>query len=354
MQDQIKENNIYKVETYHYSLPPALIAQFPVEPRDSSRLLVLNRKDGRLEDRIFRQIIDYLGAGDTLVINQTKVIPARLLAHKDTGAKIEILLLSRKEDDNWEALVKPARRMKAGSRVRFAEATDIEIEVLAELDLGGARLLKFHNCPDVEKFINEVGKMPLPPYIDRVVEESDKKNYQTVYARDSGSAAAPTAGLHFTDSLLQEIQDKGINIARITLHVGLGTFRPVSSLDIREHRMHYEYYEISDETAQLLNQTKNKGHNVVAVGTTVVRTLETVYDEKCGFSGQSGETNKFIYPGYHFKAIDKMITNFHLPDSSLLMLVAALAGIDNTKYAYQYAVEQGYRFFSYGDAMLII
>ncbi len=352
MQDRTIDNPNYNLKTYHYNLPPNLIAQFPVEPRDSSRLLVLKRNEGIVEDRVFYQLIDYLEAGDTLVINQTKVIPARLIAHKETGARVELLLLSEKEG-NWEALVKPARKMKVGSRVRFAESSLVEVEVLAELDMAGGRLLKFHNCPDVERFINEVGQMPLPPYINRATEDSDKNRYQTVYAEDSGSAAAPTAGLHFTDRLLQEIKDKGINIARITLHVGLGTFRPVSSQDIRDHRMHYEYYELSEETAALLNQTRNSKRQIVAVGTTVVRTLETVYNEECGFCKQSGETNKFIYPGYHFRAIDKMITNFHLPDSSLLMLVAALAGIDNTMSAYQYAVDNNYRFFSYGDAMLI-
>ncbi|PKM76744.1 MAG: tRNA preQ1(34) S-adenosylmethionine ribosyltransferase-isomerase QueA [Firmicutes bacterium HGW-Firmicutes-15] len=352
MQDQAINNSIYNLESYHYNLPPALIAQFPVEPRDSSRLLVLNKESGRLEDRVFRQLIDYLEAGDTLVINHTRVIPARLFAYKDTGAKVEILLLS-KQEDKWEALVRPARKMKAGSMVNFFGQGDVQAEVIAELDMNGGRLLKFHNCPDVDQFISKAGQMPLPPYINRIAEESDKNRYQTVYAQEPGSAAAPTAGLHFTDSLLQEIKEKGVNIARILLHVGLGTFRPVSSLDIREHRMHYEYYQVDEETAQLLNATRKNGRHIVAVGTTVVRTLETVYNDDCGFSRQSGETNKFIYPGYTFKAIDKMITNFHLPGSSLLMLVAALAGLDPTMSAYQHAVDNEYRFFSYGDAMLI-
>jgi S-adenosylmethionine:tRNA ribosyltransferase-isomerase len=353
MSEHAVKKDLYSLETYNYDLPPGLIAQYPVEPRDSSRLLVLNRQTGRMEDRIFRQVTDYLEAGDTLVINRTRVIPARLYALKETGARIEILLLGKK-DDRWEALVKPARRMKAGSRVKFGDGTGVEAEVVAELPMDGGRLIKFHHCPDVEQFINEVGQMPLPPYINRSAEAGDKERYQTVYAREAGSAAAPTAGLHFTEELLQDIKAKGINIAAITLHVGLGTFRPVNSPDIRRHQMHYEHYELSAETADLLNETRNRGHNVVAVGTTVVRTLETVYNEKIGFTCQTGETNKFIYPGYPIKAIDKLITNFHLPGSSLIMLVAALAGLENTMAAYQHAVNHQYRFFSYGDAMLII
>jgi len=353
MQDQAAKDSIYSLETYNYNLPPELIAQFPAEPRDSSRLLVMNKESGILEDRVFYQVIDYLEAGDTLVINHTRVIPARLFAYKDTGAKVELLLLGQKED-KWEALVKPARRMKVGTRVKFAGHENVEVEVVAELALDGGRLLKFHNCPDVEQFINNVGQMPLPPYINRAAQAVDTNRYQTVYARESGSAAAPTAGLHFTDRLLQDIKNKGVNIARITLHVGLGTFRPVSSSDIREHHMHYEYYQVNAETAELLNQTRKIGRNVVAVGTTVVRALETVYNDDCGFLCQSGQTNKFIYPGYRTKAVDKMITNFHLPGSSLIMLVSALAGLDHTMTAYVHAVNNNYRFFSYGDAMLII
>jgi len=349
----MQDNNIYNLETYNYNLPPGLIAQFPAEPRDSSRLLVLNKQTGLVEDRIFHQVIDYLEAGDTLVVNHTKVIPARLYAYKETGARVELLLLSKKED-NWEALVKPARRMKVGSRVKFIGQANVEAEVIAELDIDGGRLIKFHYCPDVEQFINQVGQMPLPPYINRAAAVEDQNRYQTVYAQEAGSAAAPTAGLHFTDRLLQDIKAKGINIARITLHVGLGTFRPVSSQDIREHHMHYEHYQVDAKTAALLNETRNRGRNIVAVGTTVVRTLETVYNDKRGFACQSGETNKFIYPGYPIKAIDKMITNFHLPGSSLIMLVSALAGLDHTRAAYQHAVDKQYRFFSYGDAMLII
>jgi len=353
MQDKAHEANIYDLESYNYSLPPELIAQFPVEPRDSSRLLVLDRHSGRLEDKIFRDVIDYLQAGDTLVVNHTRVIPARLFAYKDTGAKVEVLLLNKREE-NWEALVKPARRLKVGSRIKFAGYREVELEVLAELDVAGGRLVKFHHCPDEEGFIYEVGQMPLPPYINRPAKEVDKQHYQTVYARETGSAAAPTAGLHFTEQLLQDLKQKGVNIAAITLHVGLGTFRPVSSADIRQHHMHSEYYQVNAETAALLNATRQGGKQIIAVGTTVVRTLETVYDVKAGFRCQSGETAKFIYPGYTVQAVDKIVTNFHLPGSSLLMLVAARAGLEYTQAAYEHAVASRYRFFSYGDAMLII
>lgn len=342
----------YDLKSYLFDLPPHLIAQYPAEPRDSARLLVMGRASGRLEDRIFTDIIDYFSPGDTLVINKTKVIPARLFAHKTTGAKIEILLLS-KQGENWEALVKPARRMPMGSRVFFPDYPGVEIEVTAELENGG-RLLRLLNCPNEMAFLDQAGCMPLPPYISRPAEEKDKTSYQTIYAREEGSAAAPTAGLHFTPRLLQDLRDKGVNVAQILLHVGLGTFRPVSCEDIREHQMHYEYFQIDGDTAEMLNNTRQKGKNIVAVGTTVVRTLETVYNKDYGFCCQSGQTNKFIYPGYQYQAVDRMITNFHLPGSSLIMLVAAFAGLENTLQAYRHAVEEKYRFFSYGDAMLII
>jgi len=344
--------SIYDLKSYQFDLPPHLIAQFPVEPRDSARLLVMDRTSGKLEDRIFTDIIDYFEPGDTLVINKTKVVPARLFAYKSTGAKIEILLLN-KQGENWEALVKPARRMPEGSRVFFKDYPEVEIEVMAELENGG-RILHFHNCPDEMAFLDKAGTMPLPPYINRSAEEKDKVDYQTVYAREQGSAAAPTAGLHFTEKLLQDLQQKGVNVAQILLHVGLGTFRPVSSDDIRNHQMHYEYFQIDADTAALLNNTRQKGKNIVAVGTTVVRTLETVYNKNHGFCRQTGQTNKFIYPGYEYGAVDRIITNFHLPGSSLIMLVAAFAGLDLTLQAYHHAVEKEYRFFSYGDAMLII
>jgi S-adenosylmethionine:tRNA ribosyltransferase-isomerase len=266
---------------------------------------------------------------------------------------VEILLLNQ-QGKQWEALVRPAKRLKPGSRVRFEGQNRVEVEIMAELNLAGGRLIEFKNCADEMVFIEQMGQMPLPPYINRPAEKSDKQNYQTIYAREKGSAAAPTAGLHFSQELLQHIQDKGINLGFILLHVGLGTFRPVSSEDIREHQMHYEYYQVDERTVNLLNHTRQKGKKIIAVGTTVVRTLETVYNTKHGFTAGEGQTNKFIYPGYEIKAVDRLITNFHLPGSSLVMLVAAFAGYDNTMTAYRHAVENKYRFFSYGDAMLIV
>lgn len=345
-------NDIFSLHNYEFELPPHLIAQFPVEPRDHSRMLVMDHHSGKIEDRIFKNMIEYLSPGDTLVINNTRVIPARLYARKKTGARIEILLLNQ-QGDNWEALVKPARRMQLGTRVVFEDFPGVEVEVIEELDNGG-RLIRFHNCLNEMAFIEQAGNMPLPPYISRPAVEGDKQRYQTVYAQAAGSAAAPTAGLHFTSELLEILEQKGVNIARVLLHVGLGTFRPVSSDDIREHQMHYEYFQMDDATADLLNNTRQNGKNIIAVGTTVVRTLETVYNENHGFLARSGSTNKFIYPGYQFKAVDKIITNFHLPASSLIMLVAAFAGLEHTMSAYRHAVEEKYRFFSYGDAMFIV
>jgi len=352
MTSELKTGDIYRLDQYDYALPPDLIAQFPAEPRDSSRLLVLDRHTGDLADRNFRDIIAYLSPGDTLVINRSRVIPARLFAYKPSGAKVELLLLTKRGKD-WEILVKPARRVKAGNVLNFREAPEIEVEVLAELDLPGGRLIRFRNCPDEDRFIERIGKMPLPPYINRNADHGDQNSYQTVYARENGSAAAPTAGLHFTHELLEKIRGQGINIAEVILHVGLGTFRPVAAEDIRQHKMHAEHYQVDPAAADLLNATRSRGGSIVAVGTTVVRTLETVYSDEGVFVAGSGETSCFIYPGYKFQAIDRMITNFHLPGSSLLMLVAAWAGIDNTMDAYRHAVRLGYRFFSYGDAMLI-
>jgi S-adenosylmethionine:tRNA ribosyltransferase-isomerase len=348
-----QEDSIYNLQSYQFELPSDLIAQYPVEPRDQSRLLVLERQTGLIKDHIFSDIIDYLESGDTLVLNDTRVIPARLYGYKDSGARVEILLLNQ-QGKQWEALVRPAKRLKPGSRVRFEGQNGVEVEIMAELNLAGGRLIEFKNCADEMVFIEQMGQMPLPPYINRPAEKSDKQNYQTIYAREKGSAAAPTAGLHFSQELLQHIQDKGINLGFILLHVGLGTFRPVSSEDIREHQMHYEYYQVDEKTVDLLNHTRQKGKKIIAVGTTVVRTLETVYNTKHGFTAGEGQTNKFIYPGYEIKAVDCLITNFHLPGSSLIMLVAAFAGHDITMAAYQHAVVNKYRFFSYGDAMLII
>ncbi|HBQ87398.1 MAG TPA: tRNA preQ1(34) S-adenosylmethionine ribosyltransferase-isomerase QueA [Syntrophomonas sp.] len=353
MQQENDQESLYQLQSYMFDLPSRLIAQYPAEPRDSARMLVVNRETGELQDRVFTNLLDYLEEGDTLVLNDTRVIPARLFARKDTGARIEVFLLKPGED-GWEALVKPARRMKPGTIIEFENSDQVQARVMEELDFAGGRLIKFLNCPDINAFINQSGAMPLPPYINRPAREHDKEDYQTVYARYAGSVAAPTAGLHFTDALLDTIKNKGINIAYVLLHVGLGTFRPVSTDDIRRHEMHYEYYQINEKTADLLNQTRQSGHKIIAVGTTVVRTLETVYNVEHGFSAMTGQTNKFIYPGYQFKAIDSLITNFHLPGSSLVMLVAALAGFDFTMKAYRYAVENEYRFFSYGDAMLIV
>lgn len=347
------DNTLYHLESYQFDLPAELIAQYPVEPRDHSRLLVMERSTGIVRDRYFSDIIDYLQSGDTLVLNNTRVIPARLFGTKESGARVEILLL-KKQGECWEALVRPAKRLKAGTKVKLDGDAGVEAEIIEELsNMAGGRLLRFNNCIDEMAFIDRVGKMPLPPYINRPAEKSDNRSYQTVYARESGSAAAPTAGLHFSEALLEQIRTRGINLAYILLHVGLGTFRPVSSEDIRQHEMHYEYFRMEEETAELLNQTRSKGKKIIAVGTTVVRTLETVYNNH-GFSAGEGRTNKFIYPGYEFEAVDGIVTNFHLPGSSLIMLVAAFAGYNRTMTAYRHAVKNQYRFFSYGDAMLIL
>ncbi|MDD3852815.1 MAG: tRNA preQ1(34) S-adenosylmethionine ribosyltransferase-isomerase QueA [Syntrophomonadaceae bacterium] len=352
MLKDIKDIEPYRLSTYRYELPQELIAKYPVEPRDECRLLVANRGTGELESRIFKDIGQYLQAGDTLVLNDTRVIPARLYGFKSTGGQVELLLL-KKNETAWETLVKPGRRVKPGTMVHFPNS-EVTAEVVDNLQLEGGRIIVFHNCNDEEDFINRMGRMPLPPYINREASQEDNFNYQTVYARQWGSVAAPTAGLHFTESLLLKLQQQGINIARILLHVGLGTFRPVSSEDIRQHTMHGEYYEVDEQTVDQLKQTRASGHRIIAVGTTVVRTLETIYNSNSGFLSGSGETCKYIYPGYEFGAIDGIITNFHLPGSSLLMLVAAFAGLELTSTAYNMAVQQHYRFFSYGDAMLII
>lgn len=353
--------DLHKLESYQFDIPEQLIAQYPIEPRDSSRLLVLSRDNGQVEDRVFQDVAEYLVPGDTLVLNDTRVIPARLFGYKSSGARIEILLL-KKCGESWEALVRPARRLKPGDRVvleisphleaKYAHQ-GIELEILAELNMPGGRQVCFHNCTNEMEYIEEVGHMPLPPYIKRQAENEDNRRYQTVYADQIGSAAAPTAGLHFTDTLLREIQSRGINVVKVLLHVGLGTFRPVSSPDIRHHQMHYEYCSLTETAALLLNQTRQEGKRIIAVGTTVVRTLESFHDRDSFRHGEI-ETNCFIYPGYQFKGIDAMITNFHLPGSSLIMLVAAFAGYENTMAAYHHAIANHYRFFSYGDAMLIL
>ena len=341
----------YDLAQYHYDLPPELIAQYPAEPRDASRLLVVEGKGGAMHDRYFKELADYLHPGDVLVLNDTKVIPARLLGVKESGGQVEILLL-RKQGPEWEALVRPARRLRPGYRILFPGFEEAEAVITAELGFPGGRRLVLNHC-DEDGFIARAGHIPLPPYIERSDESGDAERYQTIYARHSGSAAAPTAGPHFSTTLLEEIKAQGVQIATVVLHVGLGTFRPVSCADIRQHQMHSEFYQVSAETASLLNRAREKGGRITAVGTTVVRTLETIYDKDRGYRAGQGETDCFLYPGYDFNAIDQLITNFHLPGSSLLMLVSAFLGVEKTRQAYQHAIKEKYRFFSYGDAMLI-
>lgn len=339
------------VEEFDYDLPESLIAQTPLKDRDQSRLLVLSRHSGNIEHKHFKDVIDYLETGDTLVLNDTRVMPARLFGLKEeTGAKVEMLMLTRIENNDWEVLLKPAKRIKVGNKLSFGEGKIIA-ECIEELDQGG-RIMRLHYEGILEERLNELGEMPLPPYIKERLDDPDR--YQTVYAKESGSAAAPTAGLHFTDELLDEIRAKGINIAFITLHVGLGTFRPVSVEDINDHEMHSEYYQMSQETADLLNQTKKEGHRIISVGTTSTRTLETIRRDYNEFVAVSGWTDIFIYPGFTYKAIDGLITNFHLPKSTLVMLVSAFSSRENILNAYKEAVKLEYRFFSFGDAMLII
>ncbi len=337
---------------FYYDLPEELIAQDPLADRSSSKLMVLDKKTGRTEHRIFKDIIEYLNPGDCLVINDTKVIPARLIGEKEgTGAAIEVLLLKRKEDmaNTWEVLVKPGKKARPGTRISFGDGKLVGeiIDIVEE----GDRLIQFSFDGIFEEILDELGQMPLPPYITHKLE--DKNRYQTVYAKHEGSAAAPTAGLHFTNELLAEIEAKGVKIARVTLHVGLGTFRPVKVENILEHHMHSEYYEVSEEAADTINSVRQSGGRIIAVGTTSTRTLESVADTQGCIKPCRGWTDIFIYPGYEFKAIDCLITNFHLPESTLIMLVSALAGKDNVMAAYREAVENSYRFFSFGDAMFI-
>lgn len=340
-----------KKQDFYFELPQELIAQHPLKNRDCSRLLVLNKQTGDIEHKTFRDILQYLKKGDCIVINDTKVLPARLIGEKkDTGAKVELLLLIRKDINTWETLVKPGKKAKPGDKIIFGNGK-LEAEIL-EIIEGGNRIVKFHYDGVFEEILDELGEMPLPPYITQRLE--DKNRYQTVYSKQQGSAAAPTAGLHFTPELLNEIQQKGISIAHLTLHVGLGTFRPVKEENILDHKMHSEYYIIEQEQAEIINQTKKSGGRIIAVGTTSTRTLESIADENGFVKASNGWTNIFIYPGYHFKTVDCLITNFHLPESTLIMLVSALAGKQNVLHAYDIAVQQKYRFFSFGDAMLII
>lgn len=348
MEQRFNEN--MKVEDYFFDLPKELIAQDPLENRSDSKLLLLDKNTGEYEHHIFRDIKEYLNEGDCLVINDTKVIPARLFGSRvGTDAKIEVLLLKRKEKDVWETLVKPGKKAKIGTKISFGDGllTGEVIDVVEE----GNRLIKFEYDGIFEEILDKLGQMPLPSYITH--ELKDKNRYQTVYAKHEGSAAAPTAGLHFTNDLLKQIEDKGVRIVRVTLHVGLGTFRPVKVENILDHHMHSEYFCIDEKSAEIINETKKNGNRVIAVGTTSCRTLESAAGEKGLIEAKSGWTDIFIYPGYEFKIIDGLITNFHLPESTLLMLVSALAGRENVLNAYNEAIKEQYRFFSFGDAMFI-
>lgn len=341
-----------KVDLFDFHLPEELIAQVPLKNRADSRLMILNKETGEINHEVFNNISKYLSEGDCLVLNDTKVLPARLFGIKTyTGAKVEVLLLKQVEGDEWETLVKPAKRVKEGTVIEFGDGRLIAV-CTGESDHGG-RTFEFKYEGIFYEVLDQLGEMPLPPYIKEQLDDQDR--YQTVYASVPGSAAAPTAGLHFTESLLKEIADKGVHIAFITLHVGLGTFRPVSSDDVEGHDMHAEFYIMTEETANLLNKVRNSGGRIITVGTTSTRTLETIASSGNGrFTASSGWTDIFIYPGYEFKGIDGMITNFHLPKSTLIMLVSALAGREHILHAYHAAIEEKYRFFSFGDAMFII
>ena len=339
-----------RTKDYYFDLPEEQIAQDPLEDRTSSRLLVLHKKTGKREHKVFRDVKQFLKPGDCLVLNNTRVIPARLIGEKEgTGAKVEILLLKRKENDVWETLVKPGKKARPGAKIVFGDGV-LSCEVLS-VEEEGNRLVRFSYEGIFEEVLDQLGQMPLPPYITHQLK--DRNRYQTVYAKYDGSAAAPTAGLHFTNELLQEIENMGVKIAYVTLHVGLGTFRPVKADNVLEHHMHSEFYQIDAEAAKIINDTKDTGGRVVCVGTTSCRTIESAADENGRLHPCSGDTDIFIYPGYQFKVLDCLITNFHLPESTLLMLVSALAGREQVLEAYKEAVDMGYRFFSFGDAMLI-
>ncbi len=340
-----------QLKDFYYDLPEELIAQDPIEDRSASRLMHVDRSSGQLVHKVFKDVIDYLNEGDCLVINNTKVIPARLMGEREgTGAVIEVLLLKRRENDIWETLVKPGKKCKIGTKIIFGEGllTGTVVDVVEE----GNRLIKFEYEGIFEEILDKLGQMPLPPYITHKLQ--DKNRYQTVYAKHEGSAAAPTAGLHFTKELLKKIEEKGVVIANVTLHVGLGTFRPVKVDNILEHHMHSEFYMIDEAEAEKINNAKKNGKRVIAVGTTSCRTLESATDENGVLRAESRNTDIFIYPGYKFKMIDGLITNFHLPESTLLMLVSAFSSREIMLNAYEKAVEDKYRFFSFGDAMIII
>mgnify|MGYP002509869574 FL=1 len=339
-----------KKSDFYFELPEELIAQDPLADRSDSRLLLLDKESGRTEHHIFKEIVDYLRPGDCLVLNNTKVLPARLMGIKEeTGASIEVLLLKRKENDIWETLVKPGKKAKPGTKLVFGDGS-LRAEVLEVVEEGN-RLIRFSYDGIFEEVLDRLGEMPLPPYITHKLQ--DKNRYQTVYAKYDGSAAAPTAGLHFTEELLGQIEDKGVAIAYVTLHVGLGTFRPVKADNILEHHMHSEYYQVTEEAAQKINRAKEEGHRVICVGTTSCRTVESAAKADGTLEECCGNTEIFIYPGYRFKVLDCLITNFHLPESTLVMLVSALAGRENVLSAYEEAVREKYRFFSFGDAMFL-
>ncbi len=345
----MQENNM-DVKDFYYDLPQELIAQDPLKDRSSSRLLVLGKEDGSIRHEIFRNITHYLHPGDCLVINNTRVIPARLYGEREnTGATIEILLLKRRENDIWETLVKPGKKAKIGTKIIFGGG--LLVGEVVDVVEDGNRLIQFTYEGIFEEILDQLGQMPLPPYITHTLK--DKNRYQTVYAKYDGSAAAPTAGLHFTPELLEEIRAMGVKIAEVTLHVGLGTFRPVKVEHVQDHHMHSEYYQVTEEAAQLINETRRAAGRVIAVGTTSCRTLESAAEPDGTLTAKSGWTDIFIYPGYQFKVIDALITNFHLPESTLVMLVSALAGRDHIMNAYEEAVRERYRFFSFGDAMFI-
>ena len=338
-----------EVSEFNYNLPEELIAQVPIKNRDESRLMVLNRKNQTIEHKVFKDIIDYLEPGDCLVRNNTKVIPARLYGKKETGANVEFLLLNRIQGDEWEVMVRPGRKLQVGTKVSFGDGV-LNAEILENL-AGGNRRVKFTYDGIFNEILDQIGLMPLPPYIHEELKEKDR--YQTVYAKYEGSAAAPTAGLHFTPELLKKIEEKGVQIANVTLHVGIGTFRPVKEDEVEKHEMHSEHYYIKQEDVDKINNARKNGKRIIAVGTTSCRVLETVADENGMLKQTEGDTQIFIYPGYKFKCIDGLITNFHLPQSTLLMLVSALAGKDYIMKAYNEAVKDKYRFFSFGDAMFI-
>lgn len=346
-----EKGNKMKVSDFNYELPKELIAQHPYDKRDEARLMVLDKVNKKIENKVFKDVVDYLNAGDCLVINNTKVIPARLYGKKDTGANVEFLLLKRIDGDTWEAMVRPGNKLKPGTIVYFGDGL-LKATVLEILE-GGNRKIEFEYKGIFNEILDQIGMMPLPPYITEATRKDNEK-YQTVYAKYEGSAAAPTAGLHFTEELLKKIKEKGIEIANVTLHVGIGTFRPVKVENVEQHEMHSEHYYIKKEDAEKINFAKQNGKKVIAVGTTSCRVLESVADEKGMVKEIEGDTSIFIYPGYQFKCIDSLITNFHLPESTLIMLVSSLAGKDFIMKAYNEAVNERYKFFSFGDAMIIL